>query len=174
MFKALKKSGFILLMAAFLIMACACQGTSVSDSPNNGGENTQDSTENGKQPIDYAALANELNSLIKDDTMSEMKEEMIEATYGFSPDLLDGEKIYLSSGSTANEVAVFSCKNEEDTKKVMDALGERVKSREESYKEYNAKEAEKLKNAVIGSKGNCVILVVVEDAAAAKEILNKY
>lgn len=175
MHKALKRTGLLLLMAVFLLIGSACQGSS-SVAPENE-ENTQDKTggeEDENQTVDYAALADELKSLIKDDSMTELDSEMIEATYGFNPDILEGAKIYLSSGSTANEVAVFLCKGKDDIKTVTDILGERVKSREESYREYNAKEAEKLKGAVIGSKGNCVILVVVEDSDAAKEILNKY
>lgn len=170
MYKIFKKTGLFMIIAAFLLVGSACRDTSSTVS-NQGEENAQGSE---KQPIDYVSLADELNALIKDDTMTELSEDMIEATYGFAPDMLEGAKIYMSSGSTANEVAVFSCKKEEDTKTIMDILGVRVKSREESYKEYNPKEAEKLKGAIIGSKGNYVILVVVEDYAAAKEILGKY
>ena len=180
MYNALKKTGLLLLMAVFLLIGSACQFSSPAAPENTGEENTQDDTgdtggeEDENKEIDYVALADELKSLIKDDTMTELDSEMIEATYAFKPDILEGSKIYMSSGSTANEIAVFLCKEKDDIETVMNVLGERIKSREESYREYNAKEAEKLKNAVIGSKDNCVILVVVEDSSAAKEILNKY
>lgn len=124
--------------------------------------------------IDYEALADELNSIITDDYMTEMDMDMLEATFDISKDILSGAKVYLSSGATANEIAVFCCKDEEAVKTVMDSLEQRVETRETSYKDYNPQEAEKLSNSIIGSKGNCVILVVAGDMDAAEDILEKY
>lgn len=201
--KAWKKLHLIMVLSVLLLAVAGCQNSTSSETENNASQSedsaqNKDSSQNGDgaenedgsqddssgedgnsgsedaQNLDYAALADELKDLVTDDTMNEMQSEMIEATYGISPDILEGAKVYLSSASTANEVAVFSCKEEKDVQSVMDILGERVSSREASYKEYDAKEAEKLKNSIIGSKGRCVILIVVEDIDAAKEILNKY
>lgn len=178
-YKITKKIKFILLLSVVLTLMCGCQNAvSPKDETGNnsdGGEVSQDGAlSDEEKPIDYKALADELKGIIKDDTMTEMDSKLLSATYGIDTEKIEDLKVYLSSGSTANEVAVFSCKDENDVQSVIGILEDRVKTRKASYKDYNAEEAKKLENAIIGSKGRVAILVVAEDVEGAKEILNKY
>ena len=129
-----------------------------------------------EREIDCAALAEELKGLITDDTMNFQEKDMVISVYGLKENLIKDSYVYLSSGTTANEIAIFECSSEKAAQEVEAFLVGRCAQREKSYESYAPAEAKKLKagNYVLGVNGNYVILVVMENAEQAKDIINKY
>lgn len=147
-----------LVMAALLLTACG------------GG-----SGKGGDVSVDVAALADELNKdTVTTDTLSETKESMLASIYYFEDGQVTESKAYMSSGATADEVAVVKCKDAAATKDVETLFNNRVKAQSDLYSTYKPEESDKLKDAIIKSAGQYTVLVVCDDYDKANEILKKY
>lgn len=132
-----------------------------------------------EKDIDCDAMTKELVELIgelePEDEMTLLDDELVRSNYDtISGELYEDAICYLSSGATANEVAVFVCPDEEAAASVEQELSKRVESRTKSYADYNPKEAKKLEKAIIAKNGRYAVLVVAGDEEAAAEIIRKY
>lgn len=139
----------------------------------------QEEADNEEAVIDCDAMAQELIGLIAkqepDDEMMLLDSELIRSNYDtISEDLYESAVCYLSSGATANEVAIFTCKDAESASLVEAELSKRVDSRTKSYEDYNPEEAQKLKNAIIAKNGKYAVLVVTADNEEAASLIQKY
>ena len=141
------------LLLAFVL--CACGGKSVSDE-------TPDINQKAE------ALLNEIDY---EDELSEIDEDMISLLYS-ELDLNDvtDKKVYVSSGATAEELALFLCKDVDAARRVMSAATQRVLDQRESYEGYNPKEVLRLDSMKIMRRGNLVVLTVSSDPDKANEI----
>lgn len=147
-----------LVMAALLLTACG------------GG-----SGKGGDVSVDVAALADELNKdTVTTDTLSETKESMLASIYYFEDGQVTESKAYMSSGATADEVAVVKCKDAAATKDVETLFNNRVKAQSDLYSTYKPEESDKLKDSIVKSAGQYTVLVVCDDYDKANEILKKY
>ncbi len=81
--------------------------------------------------------------------------------------------VYISSGATAEEIAVFEFSSKDDAAKAVQAAQERLAGQKESYESYMPKEVQKLDNAVLKQTGRYLILCVA-DGTEAENIINKY
>ena len=81
--------------------------------------------------------------------------------------------VYVSSGATAEEVAVFTFPNEGAAEAALEKAEARITAQEESYALYIPQEVPRLENAVVRRVGCCVI-VCVSDGDTAKEIIATY
>ena len=81
--------------------------------------------------------------------------------------------VYISSGATAEEIALFSFETQEEAKQAEELAEARIREQRESFESYVPEEVKKLDNAVILQSGN-EVAVCVADGKAAKEILSKY
>ena len=82
-------------------------------------------------------------------------------------------KVYVSSGATSEELALFLCKDLDAAKRVMSAAQVRVNDQMESYKSYMPDEAKRLENMRIIRRGNLVCLTVSSYPEKASEIFNR-
>lgn len=152
--KKLKKLSYIIiaLMMVVSLSACSKKGT--------------------MKDIEVETLAESLrNDIVYEDELSSIDLETAEAIYDITDIKIADSAIYVGSGATAEEIAVFQCETEEDAKKLETVLKSRVEEQTESFRDYVPKELEKLEKAVIVVKGKYVILSVSNEDAKAKEII---
>ena len=80
---------------------------------------------------------------------------------------------YISSGATAEEIAVFEAADKAAADRLYKAAQERVENQKTAFEDYVPAEMTKLGNPVLVKKGSFVVLCVADDAAAAKKIVDK-
>ena len=157
---------FALIMAMTLV-ACGGKTEDASD--------TSDKGDNKKQEkeCDAAALVNELKSSIKYESELEMVEAGEISNY---VDLEDGVEatLYLSNGTTAEEIGVFVCKDKATADKMLENVKSYLSDQSESFKNYIPKESDRIEGGVVEIKNNAVIMCISGDSNKAKEIINKY
>lgn len=138
-------------------------------------EETQESQESeAPAEINYAGLADELAALVQDDDISQVDAAMAAATYGIEEEKVQDCKVFLSSGATASEVAVFAMKDEDGVNELLELINERLEERKASFADYAPDEVPKLENAVLLNKDNYVVFAVLSDPQAAEDVIKKY
>ena len=124
------------------------------------------------QAVDVDQLAGELLEQVGfEDELTELDESMVAALYGVEN--AQEQKVYLSGGATAEEVAVFRFATEEEAQAGYDALEQRLESRKTDYANYMPDEAARLDNAVLERSG-CFVALCVSAGDTAKEIISSY
>lgn len=80
------------------------------------------------------------------------------------------EKVYLSSGATAEEVAIFEFASRENAKEAVEKVNERIENQKSSYSGYAPKEVKRLEDAILIQKDKYIVFCVTEDKNAQKLI----
>lgn len=124
--------------------------------------------------VDVKVLANSLLSdIVYQDELSEIDLSTAQMIYAIEESFVEDSCIYVSSGATAEEIAVIKCKDRDAVKKVKEALELRVAEQTESFRDYVPEELDKLGKAVIKEKGNYLILSISNDNDKAKSIIEE-
>ena len=89
--------------------------------------------------------------------------EILYSLYGLTENDYDDLSVYMSTGATAEEIAVISVENEDQAAKVGAVLVDRIDAQIKSYENYAPDEVEKLSNAIVEQVDDVVILIVCED-----------
>lgn len=105
------------------------------------------------------------------DELVRVDESIAKMLYGI--DTFSNAYVYVGSGATAEEVAVFSFAEEIQAETAVEKAQERIANQMESYAAYIPEEAHRLKNAVVKQYGNCLV-VCVSDGDRAEEIIGEY
>lgn len=121
--------------------------------------------------VDTAALTTSLTSDISyDNELSELSEEDI-TNYVTVEDGVKGV-MYMSSGSTAEEVAVFTAPDEATASTMKNNVQDFLNDQKTSFEDYIPEEAQRIDDAVLVVNGNYVILCVSGDSDKAQEIID--
>lgn len=83
------------------------------------------------------------------------------------------QEVYVSSGATAEEVAIFTFSNDEDTNDGLEKAKQRIEFLKNSFENYIPEEIIKLENAFIEKTGHNVV-VCISDNNDVGEIINDY
>ena len=78
-------------------------------------------------------------------------------------------KLYLSSGATAEEIAVFEAKDDAAAERLLAAAKERVEVQKTAFEDYAPAEMTKLNNAVVERSGKIVALCIADDSSVAQK-----
>ena len=125
--------------------------------------------------INVKDMANELKSgLTFEDTLSELDTGMALTYYGIDADSVKDSVIIVSTGATAEEIAVFEAADSDAADKVKTACEDRKEKQTTSYADYKPSETGRLDKAIIKEDGNYVVYCVTDDTDKANEIINKY
>lgn len=120
-----------------------------------------------ERDLDEEALADHLLYNISfTDMMSEVDDdaaEVLYGLYGLTEHDYDDLKVYMSTGATAEEIAVISVENSDQAAKVGEVLVDRVDAQIKSYENYAPGEVEKLSEAVVEQIDDVVVLIVCHD-----------
>ena len=120
--------------------------------------------------VDAAKAADDLKSALTfQDELSEATQELRDRTYGISADDVVSGKLYLSSGATAEEIAVFEAKDDAAAERLLAAAKERVEAQKTAFEDYAPAEMTKLNNAVVERNGKIVALCIADDSSAAQK-----
>ncbi len=145
------KKLFFGLAALFLLLLAACGAS---------------------KQIDGAALAHDLvTQLHFDDELSELEPGMAQKLYGI--DGAESLHAYVSSGATAEEVAVFTFSDQSGAARAADQLLAHLKSQKSAFERYIPSEVTRLNRAIIRTAHNTVVLCVCSDDRA-ESLLQKY
>lgn len=147
----LLKRLFILLVTAIILSGCSAK----SD-----------------PDIDINSLCNELlDKAGFEDELSSVDEDVIKQLY----DIEDYSKaqVYISSGATAEEIAVFQFGNCNLAKEGFKKAQNRIEEQKQDYETYVPKEVKKLEDALVERHGSYVI-VCVSNSDEAEKIVNQY
>ena len=122
--------------------------------------------------IDGSELAKSLATEITyEDTLKELDQDEI-SMYMDIPEGVESV-VYMGSGSTAEEVGVFTAEDSETAKATMDNVQEYLDDQQESFQDYKPEEAKRVGNAVLEQKGNYVILCVSGDSDTARKVIEE-
>lgn len=144
------KSTLPILILLFTLYACTKQEVSI---------NIKDLSDNLLQNVTF------------EDELTQITKEKAAQIYNIENSV--NEYVYVSSGATAEEIAVFEFNNTEDAKNAMQCAQQRIDKQKADYATYNPKEIQKLDNAIIKNTGRYLI-VCVSQGDTAKKIIADY
>ena len=142
-----------------------------------GKEDDSDSKENNDSDkdviMDVAATADALMADIEFvDEMTEIASmDFFVAVFSVDADDVVSQKTYVSSGATAERVAVVECKDADAAKRVKSIFEAYTADLSSQYADYTPSECEKLDNAVIEVHGKYVVMCVSNDNDTAKKTI---
>ncbi|MGI6029456.1 MAG: DUF4358 domain-containing protein [Candidatus Heteroscillospira sp.] len=152
----MKKSLSLFLLLALMCLLCACGSGSHTDFA----------------PADLTAEL--LDSSCFTDLLSKMETDTALELYGLDESDVSDCSIYLGTGATAEEIAVFKAADEDAAAKIAEAMDARVTGQISAYESYVPAEVPKLEKAIVRSSGVYVAYVTAADADGAVKIIDKY
>lgn len=148
----MKKTGLLAVLTAGVLLFAGCGGEA--------------------KTIDAQALAKSLATEIKyDDTLKELTADEISMLVDLPEDV--DSVMYTGSGSTAEEVGVFTAKDSNQAKETMEDVQKYLDDQADSFQDYVPEETKRIGNAVLEQKNQYVVLCVSGDSDQAKEIIEK-
>ncbi len=121
---------------------------------------------------DANELANALNSGLEfGEALEKSDAEVAYSIYAVDSELCTDAALYLGSGATADEIAVFNCKDNESAEKVVAAANDRLDYLHEGYSSYGPAEVPKIEAAKVITEGLTVIVCICENPDAVSEII---
>lgn len=148
------------LLTIFLVVVLltACNGSSIDLSK----VSADDLTASVKENIAFV------------DDMLEISNEVAKDFYAL-PDGVVEMKVYVSSsGATAEELAIFKCKDVETADAVMKSCQKRIEALKEKYEDYIPAEMEKIEKSVVLKRDCFVMFVCANDTTPAQESFENY
>jgi hypothetical protein len=125
--------------------------------------------------VNVSDMANELQSEITyEDTLSQLDGDMALTYYGIDKEDVADSVVIVSTGATAEEIAVFEAVDKDAAADIKTACDNRKEKQTTSYSDYKPAEVSRLDNAIIKSEGNYVVYCVTDDTSKANEIIYKY
>ena len=150
----MRKKAYIIIIAVILITAIAIFIL----------KNT-----NKEITIDIDKLSEDIIKNVDfEDEMNITDAETVKRLYNI--DNAISEKVYLSSGATAEEVAIFEFASRENAKEAVEKVNERIENQKSSYSGYAPKEVKRLEDAILIQKDKYIVFCVTEDKNAQKLI----
>lgn len=126
------------------------------------------------EAINYNAgiAADTLNSSLSfGETLEKSTAAAAYTIYGIDSSLCTDAAIYVGSGATADEVAVFNCKDTQSAETVLDAVNLRLEYLKAGYGSYGPDQVPKIENAVVISTAETIIVCICENPEAVNGIL---
>lgn len=126
--------------------------------------------------IDVSALADDLKAAVsfEDELAAPNDTAFLKVYKDIDEADIAAKKVYVSSGATAEEIAVFEAKDEDAAGRIKVAVDQRIADQRAAFEDYNPKEQDKLSDPVLVTAGKYVILCVSDDNATAKKCIDGY
>ena len=127
----------------------------------------------GENIIDAQALADDLvNKVTYTDELNEIDSEMAGELYQIGT--AENAYVYVSSGATAEEVAVFEFADTEAAEEAAKAADTRIQEQKDSFATYIPEEVDKLEHAILEQDGCYLVVCVTDDSDTANSIIDEY
>ncbi len=108
------------------------------------------------------------------DILSPIQTNIAAMLYDVPEESIDACSVYCSTGATAEEIAVFRCKDEAAAAALKKAAEQRIEAQKEAYESYAPQEIPKLENALLRYSGVYVVCVVADNYDAVTPVLDRY
>ncbi len=82
--------------------------------------------------------------------------------------------VYLGSGATAEEVAVFEAKNKAAMKELKEEIADYIDDKREEYENYIPKEVARINKATLFENGNYLVLCINNDNEKTRSFIESY
>ena len=149
----MKRVGVLCLLTIWILSACGKE-TSIS--------------------LDVEQLAHQLASQLEyDDQLTSLSKEIGSQLYSYTEEHVEHSHIYVSTGATTEEIAVFQCVDVDRAEEVEDKAKRRIEAQMESVRNYQPEELSRLENALVQRHGRYVVVSVSSDPQKAKEIIQE-
>ena len=106
------------------------------------------------------------------DQMEKADADTVYTLYHLDADLVAEQGVYLSTGATAEEIAVFAAKDAGGAKQIEQAVQARLQTQKDGFADYLPAEMDKLNQAVLVVKGRYVIFCVANDAGQVRSVID--
>ncbi len=147
----MKKAVVILLTVIMTVSLFGCENTKI---------------------FDVNTLADTLNSNLEfGEALEKSESEIAYSIYGIDSSLCTDAALYLGSGATADEIAVFNCIDNNSVKKVVEAANNRLDYLREGYSSYGPSEVPKIESAKIITEGLTVIVCICKNPDSVAEFI---
>lgn len=124
---------------------------------------------------DIAQPVNDIIAQIEMSSLAEVGSDRLAMYLDTDVDKIDAFSMYIcGSGGFADEVGIFRMKSADDCAALADLINDRIEKRKADFEDYNPDEAEKLGNAVVGTKDNYVYYAVTPDSSKAEQIFKDF
>lgn len=104
------------------------------------------------------------------DQLAKVEEDTVLDLYGLSQSQISDMSVYMGSGATAEEVAVFQTN---DTEAVKKSAQQRIKNKKADFENYIPEEIPKLNDPVLQVKGDYVILCISDHNDQAEKVIDE-
>lgn len=91
-----------------------------------------------------------------------------ESLYQVDAGLVEDACVYIGTGATPEEIAVWKAKDEQGAAKIKEAADGRVETQKQRFTDYNPEQMPKLEKAVVQQSGKTVVLCISADPDKAK------
>ena len=108
------------------------------------------------------------------DELSPLSEEMAQAVYGYLPDMLSKGAVYVSSGASAEEVAVLTAKERAGVSELEKITARRTQDQRDAFINYLPEEVDLLKAPYLRQVGNTLIYCVGADKEACDKAVEEF
>ena len=106
------------------------------------------------------------------DTLSALADSRFETIYAVDTADLEDWAVYVSSGATAEEVAVLEATDAAAAQRVREGVEQRIADQKESFEDYVPEELVKLGAPVLEVKGRYVLLCICDDPSQARDAID--
>ncbi len=179
-----------LAIAAALLCLCGCNASSSADNSSsqaddnsveiaadNNASQAADSTpeDNNEQSGDsqLSKIYEDISNNFELPDMIPLNDKLLNRYYGLTPDVCtDYAGGVDSSGVGQDEIALFKAVDEEKAEAIKEALQTRYDSKLSQQENYNADEAEKIRNCKVETNGLYVTLIISNDAEGITELFS--
>ncbi len=124
---------------------------------------------------DVYTLSGKLTDGIKfEDSVEEVALDRALKYYGIDSDMVNAGEVLMSTGATAEELAVFEAASTSSASVILEKLTAHRDDRIKMYINSKSTEIVRLDNAVLYAHGNFVVYVVCDDSEGALKIIREY
>jgi len=129
---------------------------------------------------DNKGITIDINELSKDiieniefeDELNKVDNETASKLYDINN--FTSQSVYMSSGATSEEIAIFEFEDKEACKVALEKANKRIEEQKQNFKDYMPKEMKKLENAMIKNKNQYLIVCITNHPEEVGRILSKY
>lgn len=129
---------------------------------------------------DNKGITIDINELSKDiieniefeDELNKVDNETASKLYDINN--FTSQSVYMSSGATSEEIAIFEFEDKEACKVALEKANKRIEEQKQNFKDYMPKEMKKLENAMIKNKNQYLIVCITNHPEEVGKILSKY
>ncbi|MCI8553333.1 MAG: DUF4358 domain-containing protein [Clostridiales bacterium] len=114
-----------------------------------------------------------LETVTFQDTLTLLPETRFTTLYNVEEADLKAQAVYISSGATAEEIAVMEAADADAAKRVKAAAERRIAEQKEGFEDYVPAELTKLNNPVLELSGRYVLLCICDQPEQARDTIKK-